>query len=495
MPDLQWDGDDGQAVDEPGFAGRPLTLSSETFRALAQQLSNFSADYLESLPLLPSYPEISGSETEELFGGDVPWKGTGVDAFSALPKVFAASRPASPRFFGYVFGSGEPVASLGNFAASVLHQNATAWRSGPAAITIERTVVRWLASAIGCDGFNGSLTSGGSSANLMGLCMAREAKTPANQTGVQGGVIYCSTEAHMSIPKAAALLGLGHDAVRLIAVDDEFRMRTDALRREIVNDLQKGTVPIAVVASAGTTATGSIDPMSAIADICQEFGLWLHVDGAYGALASLAIPTVFRGIERANSVSLDPHKWLYQPAGCGCLLYRNSADARKAFGHSGEYARVLSDDPIEGFAFFEESMELSRPFRALALWLSIRFHGLEAFQESIRKDLRLAKLLADLIDAEPQLERLAPVALSAVNFRYTGCEDANQFNRAILSRVNQRARVYISNAEVDGNFALRACIVNHRSSEDDVRSIVTEVLAAAEDLKKAITLEDNLGQA
>jgi len=483
MPDSKSDGDYSPLRDEHHFGSRSLTLSSDTFRTLAHQLSNFAADYLQALPQLPSYPQISGRETEELFGGEVPWKGTGADVFEALPKVFETSRPASPRFFGYVFGSGEPVGSLGSFAASVLHQNATAWRSGPAAITIERTVVRWLASLIGCDGFSGSLTLGGSSANLMGLCMAREAKAPSNQNGVRGGVIYCSTEAHMSIPKAAALLGLGHDAVRLIAVDDAFRMRTDDLRHEILRDLQNGKVPIAVVASAGTTATGSIDPMFAIADICHDFGLWLHVDGAYGALASIAIPDAFRGMERADSVSLDPHKWLYQPTGCGCLLYRDSSYARKAFGHSGEYARVLSDDPIEGFAFFEESIELTRPFRALALWLSLRFHGLEAFRESIREDLRFAQLLADLIDAEPRLERLAPVALSAVNFRYVGCEDADGFNRSILTRVNQRGRVYISNAEIDGRFALRACIVNHRSTENDVRSIVSEVLAAAEDLK------------
>jgi len=489
MSDPQLTGEDyGSVKDERDLGVRPLTLSSDTFRALAHQLANFSADYLQALPQLPSYPQISGRESEELFGGEVPWQGTGADAFESLPKVFEASRPASPRFFGYVFGSGEPIGSLGNFAASVLHQNATAWRSGPAAITIERTVVRWLASVIGCEGFSGSLTVGGSSANLMGLCMAREAKAPANYSGVQGGVIYCSTEAHMSIPKAAALLGLGHDAVRLIAVDDAFRMRIDDLRQQIMRDLQNGKLPIAVVASAGTTATGSIDPMPEIADVCREFGLWLHVDGAYGALASLAIPDAFQGMERADSVSLDPHKWLYQPAGCGCLLYRNSSDARKAFGHSGEYACVLSEDPIEGFAFFEESIELSRPFRALALWLSLRFHGFEAFRESIREDLRLAELLASLIDAEPRLERLAPVALSAVNFRYVGCEDPHGFNRSILRRVNQRGRVYISNAEIRGNFALRACIVNHRSTEDDVRCIVSEVLATAEDLKQAIAL-------
>jgi glutamate/tyrosine decarboxylase-like PLP-dependent enzyme len=422
---------------------------------------------------------------EQQFGGDLPWDGIGAAAFDSLPAVFDYSRPASPRFFGYVFGSGEPVGALGDFAASVLHQNAAAWRSAPAGITIERTVIRWLASAVGCSGFSGSLTLGGSSANLMGLCMARESKAPANRYGVRGGVIYGSAETHMSIPKAAALLGLGHDAVRLIPVDEEFRIRTEDLRSAIRQDLLSGRVPIAVVANAGTTATGSIDPIDAIADICHEFGLWLHVDGAYGALASLAIPDPFCGLSRADSLSLDPHKWLYQPTGCGCLLYRDSSSARCAFSHTGEYARALSDDPIEGFAFFEESMELSRPFRALKLWLSLRYYGLRAFQESIREDLRLARILADSIDAEPKLERLAPVALSAVCFRYVGGTNSDVLNRSILSRVVRRGRVYISNAVIHDQFALRACIVNHRSTEDDVRSVVSEVLAAADELHQS----------
>jgi aromatic-L-amino-acid/L-tryptophan decarboxylase len=193
--------------------------------------------------------------------------------------------------------------------------------------------------------------------------------------GVRGGVVYCSAEAHMSIAKAAALLGLGQQAVRFIQADRDFRMRTDALRTAIAEDVKRGLKPIAVVASAGTTATGSIDPIAAIADVCAEYELWLHVDGAYGALACLAIPEAFHGLDRADSLSLDAHKWLYQPPGCGCLLYRDPEDARRAFSHSGEYARSLSSDPVEGFAFFEESVELSRPFRALKLWLSLRYHG------------------------------------------------------------------------------------------------------------------------
>jgi aromatic-L-amino-acid decarboxylase len=190
-------------------------------------------------------------------------------------------------------------------------------------------------------------------------------------------------------------------------------------------------------------------------------------------------------MERADSLSLDPHKWLYQPAGCGCLLYRDPSAAQRAFAHSGDYARVLSDDPIEGFAFFEESIELSRPFRALKLWLALRYYGLLAFQESIREDLQLAQVLTNTIDAEPRLERLAPVALSAVCFRYVdGTGDMNALNRLILDRVLRRGRVYISNAIISNTFALRACVVNHRTTEDDVRSVVSEVLAAVEDISK-----------
>lgn len=460
---------------------RPLALSSGDFRALAHSLSDFTANYLEALPQIRSYPEnIRADFVEQLFAGEMPAEAMGKAAFDLLPEVFENSRPASPRFFGYVFGSGDPVGALGHFASAVLHQNATAWRSGPSANAIERTVIRWLAGAIGCEGFSGSLTLGGSSANLMGLCMARESRAPANGSGVRGGVIYGSSEAHMSNTKAAALLGLGHSAVRLIPVDRDFRMQTEALRDAIRRDLQRGKLPIAVVASAGTTATGSIDPLRDIAGICREHNLWLHVDGAYGALASLAIPDAFDGLNLADSISLDPHKWLYQPAGCGCLLYRDPADARRAFSHSGEYARVLSNDPIEGFAFFEESIELSRPFRALGLWLSLRYFGLKAFQQSIRDDLDLAQLLARMIDAEPKLERLAPVTLSAVCFRYAeGSGDLDALNRQILDRVIRRGRVYISNAEIGGRFALRACIVNHRTTEADVKEIVSEVLASA----------------
>jgi glutamate/tyrosine decarboxylase-like PLP-dependent enzyme len=410
-------------------------------------------------------------------------------ALDGLPEVMRLSRVQNGRFFGYVLGSGEPVGAVADLLASVLNQNVTAWRSGPAAVMVEQTVIGWLAQAIGCPDFRGHLTGGGSSANLMGLAMAREAKAPANEKGIEaGGIIYASDEIHMSIPKSVALLGIGRDNLRLIPTDASFRMIPQELEARILRDRAEGKTPVAVVASAGTVSTGAIDPFPQIAEIARRHGAWFHIDGAYGALAAMADRTKFEGLELADSISLDPHKWLYQPLDCGCLLYRSSDAAQRTFAHSGEYARSLTADPIEGFVFFEESLELSRRFRALKLWLSLRYHGVAAFRQSIMKDLAQARRLANAIKREPELELLAPVELSAVCFRYRGAdnrsnEELNSFNRALLKRVVQRGRVYLSNALLRGKFSLRACIVNHRTKDSDVDSVIPEVLAAAQEVR------------
>jgi glutamate/tyrosine decarboxylase-like PLP-dependent enzyme len=416
-----------------------------------------------------------------VFERPLPEQGVGSAAFDDLAVIAGHSRPGNARFFAYVLGSGEPVAALGDLYASVLNQNVTAWRSAPAAVTVERTVVRWLAEAIGCEGFTGSLAGGGSSANLMGLAMAREAKVPGNEDGARPCAVYASAEVHMSVPKALALLGVGRANLRLIPVDEAFRMRTDVLAAAIERDRRAGIPAIAIVATAGTTSTGAVDPLREIAGIAQARGLWLHVDGAYGGLAAMAAPGLFAGLAQADSISLDAHKWLYQPLDCSALLYRDPGAARRAFAYTGEYARSLSVDPVEGFAFFEESLELSRRFRALKLWLSLRYHGIGQFRAAIGTDLGHAQLLARLVTAEPTLELLAPVGLSTVCFRWNGALEAelDQRNAAILREVLRRGRVYLSNASVHGAFALRACIINHRTTDADIAAVVEEVVAAA----------------
>jgi aromatic-L-amino-acid decarboxylase len=460
---------------------RPLELSSDQFRGLAEQVVACAAEFVATLDDRRTIPPSSALETSALFDQPLPEAGLGDSVLDDLETIAAHARASTGRLFPYVVGSGEPVAALGDFFASVLNQNVTAWRSAPSAVMVERSVVRWLAEAIGCEGFSGNLTSGGSMANLMALAMAREARVPANDEGAKPAVVYASEEVHMSIPKALALLGIGRTHLRLIQADDDFRIDVGALAKAIASDRAAGRRQIAVIASAGTITTGAIDPLARLAEIAHENDLWLHVDGAYGAPAAMAEPDRFHGLAEADSISLDAHKWLYQPIDCSLVLYRDPDVARRTFAYTGDYARTLSDDPIEGFAFFEESIELSRRFRALKLWLSLRYHGIGAFRAAIRENLRQARLLADLIEDEPSLELLAPVELSAVCFRWTeGGEDhLNSRNAEILQRVTARGRVAISNAMIHGHVGLRACIVNHRTTDDDVTAVVQEVVAAA----------------
>jgi aromatic-L-amino-acid decarboxylase len=459
----------------------PLVLSDADYKAVFERISQLALEYVASVSERPTFPKVAGSETEALFAKPLPEHGMGSRALDDLDAVMASVRVTGPRFFGYVLGSGEPIGAAADLLASVLNQNVTAWRSSPSAVTIERVVVSWLAEAIGCTGFTGSLTGGGSSANLMGLAMAREARLPANECGARPGTIYASEQVHMSIPKAIALLGIGRENLRLIPCDDNFRIRVDLLRTSVERDVRAGLTPIAIVGSAGTVSTGSIDPLPELAEIARESGAWFHVDGAYGALAAIAEPAKFAGLNQADSLSLDPHKWLYQPLDCGCLLYRDAAAARRAFSHTGDYAKSLVNDPVEGFVFFEETIELSRRFRALKLWLSLRYHGLANFREAIRSDLAHAQLLAGLITKQPELELLAPVPLSAVCFRYRSRNDADRecdaLNQKILQRVIRRGKVFLSNATIHGSFALRACIINHRATPEDIEQVVSEVLA------------------
>jgi aromatic-L-amino-acid/L-tryptophan decarboxylase len=459
-----------------------LELSPEQFRKLCDEVADIAADFLSRLDNREIQPRAGAADMVRAF--DEPWPADGLGAAAAaqLRNVVELSRWQNGRFFGYVMGSGEPAGAAADLLASVVNQNVTSWRSAPAATVIERTVVKWLAEAIGCSAFSGSLTGGGSSANLMALAMAREAKVPANANGARPGAVYCSAEAHMSIGKSVGLLGIGRNNLRQIPVDHEFRMKLDDLVRAIESDERKGIPPIAIVGTAGTVNTGAIDDLAGIADIAKRHRMWFHVDGAYGALAAIAAPEKFRGLAAADSLSLDPHKWLYQSVDCGCLLFRDAGAARAAFSHSGDYAKSLLQGEIESFMFFDESLELSRRFRALRLWLSMRYHGHEAFRAAIAEDLALALRLAQKITAEPSLELLAPVSLSAVCFRLAQAPnggDLNAWNEKVMKRVVERGRVYLSNATLNGKFALRACITNHRTTAADVDAVVEEVLSVA----------------
>src|SRR5262245_40975905 len=325
-----------------------LQLSADQFRALAERVSTLAGEFRAGLDDRQTVSATSATDTAA-FDLPLPEEGAGEAVLRDLEVIAQHVRAPTGRRLPYVVGSGEPIAALGDLYASVLNQNVTAWRSAPAAVTIERTIVRWLADEIGCHGYSGSLTSGGSAANLMGLAMARESRAPANEHGANAAVVYVSEEVHMSMPKAVALLGLGRSNIRVLPVDANFRMDVTALDAAIAQDQRAKKRSIAIVASAGTITTGAIDPLGPIAALAREHDLWLHVDGAYGALAALASPEKLAGLDFADSLSVDAHKWLFQPLDCSLLLFRDRDVAHRTFAFTDDYAKALSDDPVEGF--------------------------------------------------------------------------------------------------------------------------------------------------
>lgn len=475
-----------------------LDLSEADLTKLSTEINKLVLDYFTSVSARPVFPKTSAGDTLSKVGADLTAAGEPPEELLAdCRSILDGSRHnGHPRFFGYVASPSTPIGAYGDLLASALNSNVTSWRSGPAATEIERTVVRWLGSLIGySDEAHGLLTSGGSLANTTALLIAQR-NMASRDTATKGlwnqgrpMTIYASEQVHMSIPKAADLLGFGRDQVRTVACDERLRLDVRSLRERLEQDRQSGFQPFCVVASAGTVNSGAVDPLAEIAEIAREFGIWFHVDGAYGAPGSLDARKrhLFAGLELADSVSLDPHKWLYVPLDAGCLLFRDQAAARLAFtAGDADYIKVLEEDPDESFAFWDYGMELSRRFRALKIWLTLRYYGVERLAAAISDDNSLAQYLAERIEQSEDFELLAPVELSICCFRYlpkqlraklaeSGAEARVQIERE-LDGLNQRAMLtvqrggeaYVSNATIHGKFALRACITNFRTTREDI---------------------------
>ena len=444
---------------------------------MGREAVEWAATYAASLRERPITRKTTAAEVHGLLDRSLPWDGC---AFSDLMKTVDGvvsefnRHNGHPRFFGYVASPGVAVAAAASVIAATMNINVTGWRSGMLACDMERLTVGWLQQMIGLpqDGM-GLLVSGGSMANLAGLAAARTIKG--------SGTVYASEETHFSVRKAARLLAMG--PVRLVPLDAELRMDPDALARMIREDRGGGASPAVVVASAGTAGTGTVDRMDRIAAVARAEGLWLHVDGAYGALAAIApsVQPLFRGIGEADSVSLDPHKWLYLPVGTGCVLYRDPAAARAAFGETAEYIRVVGLGEEESFAYWDYGPELSRPFRALPLWMLLKNVGVRVLAEAIEENLACARYFAELVEARDDVEMLAPVGLSIFCFRYhpkgfTG--DLDTLNEKVMVRLQHGGSSYVSNTKVAGKFALRGCVLNYRTARRDMEILLGDVLSA-----------------
>lgn len=503
----------------PQARSSSLDITDEELSALATRAVALVADYFARGTELPIFPAQTAAEIAAQLNAPLPLAGPDeLDAlFADCGRIIANSRQSGhPRFFGYVASPATPIGAFADLIASALNQNVPAWRSAPAATHVEQTVVRWLAQLIGyADGAGGLLTSGGSMANLNALYVAHRTKARAARSAhdapdvnmqtatathdvAHAGLwnagppmtVYMSDQAHHSITKAADILGLGRAQVRVVASDERFRMDVRDLRERIAADVQQGLRPFCIVATAGTVNTGAVDPLMEIATVAAESDLWFHVDGAYGAPAALDASkrSLFVGLERADSVALDPHKWLYTPVDCGCLLLREPLRARAAWTviAGAEYIKIFEQTDAESFAFFDYGVELSRRFRALKLWLLLRYYGVPRIAAAIADDSALAAYMAAQIAAAEDFELLAPVELSICCFRYVpadmrralvGAADAtrarieaelNELNERIVHAVQRGGRAYISNATLRGRFALRVCIVNFRTTRRDI---------------------------
>ena len=396
-----------------------------------------------------------------------------------------------PRFWGWVMGTGTPFAMLADMLASGMNAHVAGYEQ--AASHVERQALDWLKELVGFPlSAGGLLVGGGTMANLLGVATARHALAgfDVRAVGLQGDhprlVLYASTETHSWVQKAAELLGIGTANLRRVDVDADFRIDLDALRATIAADRAAGRRPFCVVGSAGTVNTGATDDLVALRDICDDEGLWFHVDGAFGALAALspAHRDLVAGLDSADSLAFDLHKWMYLPFEAGCVLVRDAAAQRAAFTLTPSYLRPVGRGPAAGpMEFADIGLDLSRGFRALRVWMSLRHHGSDAFGRLIGQNIEQARYLAELVRAEPELELLAPVAMNVVCFRYVppGSDsigsDLDARNTEVLLRLQESGVAVPSSTSIGGRFAIRVAITNHRSRREDFALLVSEVLA------------------
>ena len=471
----------------------PLAMDSTTFRALGHRLVEQLADFLESVPGRRVNTDESPSAVREALDltGALPEQGSdpGPLLEQTAQLLFDHSLlNGHPRFFGYITASPAPIGMLAEFLAAAVNPNVGAWTLSPAATEIERQAVRWIAELIGFPpACGGLLVSGGNMANFVCFLAARAAQADWNvrEQGLAGGRgrqlrVYASNETHTWIQKAADLSGFGTASIRWIATDADLRMDVAALRRQIEADVASGDLPFMVVGTAGSVSTGAVDSLPDIAAVCRDHGLWFHVDGAYGGFAA-AVPgasAALRGLTEADSIAIDPHKWLYAPLEAGCALVRDPEKLRAAFAYHPPYYHF--DEAATNFVDY--GPQNSRGFRALKIWLALRQVGAAGYRRMISDDIRLSKAMADAVARNPELE-LMTQDLSITTFRYVPVDlrsrvgdeaveaHLDSLNRELLDRMQRGGEAFVSNAVIGGRYVLRACIVNFHTNLDDVEAV------------------------
>lgn len=473
----------GQEIPSPV---RDLDWSPERARAFADRVLDLYVALLAELPDGPVSPPVTTAAVRAAVALDVPEEPLGDEALLAHLQAMLdhSLRPGSGGFLAYISGAGTVPGAVADLLASGLNANVGGWMLSPAATEIELQLVRWLAGRFGLPAeAGGQLVSGGSLANLSALKLARDHADPDVRMNGSGRgsqlTVYASEEAHFTIDRAADILGLGESAVRKVGVDDRLALRVDHLERLIADDLAAGARPLAIVATAGTTGTGAIDPLEEIADVAARVGAWLHVDAAYGGAAVLSdtLRPLLRGVERANSITFDAHKWLYAPAVSAVVLARDGAALSRSFSAHASYVAQEREIADRGVDLGFEGLQLSRGFTALRVWVSLLAHGRAAYARRIEHDVALTDWLADRIEETPDVELACPPSLSICCFRYrpSGVDDEgylDRLNTRVMTELQLDGRVFPSNALVHGRTAIRSCIVGYRTEAEHLQRLL-----------------------
>lgn len=469
-----------------------LAMDAETFRALGRRLVDQVAERLAAIPEGPITRDQSPADVREALDLNGPLPEEGMDPRLLLEQTTERLFDHSlfnghPRFFGYITSSPSPIGMLGDLLAAAVNPNVGSWALSPAATEIEAQTVRWIARFIGYpEACGGLLVSGGNMANFACFLAARAVRAdwdvrskgiaPASAPRLR---VYGSAEMHTWIQKAADLSGMGTDAIRWIPTDAQLRMDLSALRRQVETDKAAGDLPCVVVGTAGSVSTGAVDRLQEVSALCREHGIWFHVDGAYGGFAA-ALPEAsadLRALSLADSVAVDPHKWLYAPLEAGCALVRDPAALRAAFAYHPPYYHFAQ----HALNYVDFGPQNSRGFRALKVWLAMKQAGAAGYRAMIAEDIRLSKVMAAAVSKHPELE-LFTQELSIVTFRYVP-EDLRSkagepaaeahleaLNRELADRLQRGGEAFVSNAVIGGRYVLRACIVNFHTAESDVEA-------------------------
>lgn len=472
----------------------PLAVNKILFKQIGYKLIDDIADFFDTIQQRPVTTGESPQQLQAHLGNtSFPQHGMPLDQLFTVATQLLFDHSlfnGHPKFFGYITSSPAPAGALADMLAAAVNPNVGANILSPMATAIERQTIKWLAEFIGVPTtFGGLLVSGGNMANFTGFLVARTIKAPQNikENGIcnntQKLTVYCPKTTHTWVEKAVVLFGLGTKSIRWVDVDDNNKMNNNLLQEMIAADKQNDCTPLMVIGTAGDVSTGAVDDLKGIAAICKQHNLWFHIDGAYGIPAAIVpeLKYLFEGIEEANSIALDPHKWLYSPLEAGCTLVKNPAYLKHTYSSHPVYYNFGNDD-TEDVNFYEYGLQNSRGFRALKVWINLQYAGRSGYEKLIGDDIKLSRLLYQLADKNNELEAVSQ-NLSITTFRYIPLEtnkDDNSFlnklNELLLNNLQQKGEAFLSNAVVKEKYCLRACIVNFRTAEKDMHELVEIVI-------------------